>query len=230
MDVKVGLLIIATNKYQKFIQPLIDSANKYFLNQDNIDVEYFVFTDTFHNIENAKRRVNIILTEHQPWPWMTLGRYHIFDKNKEELSRLDYLFYCDADMLFCNEVSSEILSHRVATQHPGYYGRRGTPETNPKSRAYVPPSQPMQYFAGGFNGGTSSAYLLMAKSISENIGKDLENGHIAVWHDESHLNRYLIDNPPTKILDPGYCYGESLKPPFHPRLMALDKNHQELRT
>ena len=66
MDVKVGLLIIATNKYQKFIQPLIDSANKYFLNQDNIDVEYFVFTDTFYNVENTKRRVNIILTEHNP--------------------------------------------------------------------------------------------------------------------------------------------------------------------
>lgn len=230
MDVKVGLLIIATNKYQKFIQPLIDSANKYFLNQDNIDVEYFVFTDTFYNVENTKRRVNIILTEHKSWPWMTLGRYHIFNKNKEDLSRLDYLFYCDADMLFCDNVDDNILSHLVATQHPGYFGRRGTPETNPESLACVHDFEYMQYFAGGFNGGTSSEYLIMADIISSNIEHDFNNGIVAVWHDESHLNRYLINNPPTKILDPGYCYGESLKPPFHPKLIALDKNHQELRS
>lgn len=229
MAVKVGLLIIATNKYQKFIQPLIDSANKYFLTKEDVDVEYFIFTDTFYNVENAKRRVNIILTKHEPWPWMTLGRYHIFTKNKEELSKLDYLFYCDADMLFCDHVGDEILSHLVATQHPGYFGRRGTPETNPKSLACVHQYEYMQYFAGGFNGGTSSEYLLMSDSISTNISEDFKDNIVAVWHDESHLNRYLINNPPTKILDPGYCYGESLKPPFRPRLIALDKNHQELR-
>lgn len=229
MAVKVGLLIIATNKYQKFIQPLIDSANKYFLTKEDVDVEYFIFTDTFYNVENTKRRVNIILTKHEPWPWMTLGRYHIFTKNKEELSKLDYLFYCDADMLFCDHVGDEILSHLVATQHPGYFGRRGTPETNPKSLACVHQYEYMQYFAGGFNGGTSSEYLLMSDSISTNISEDFKDNIVAVWHDESHLNRYLINNPPTKILDPGYCYGESLKPPFRPRLIALDKNHQELR-
>ena len=229
MAVKVGLLIIATNKYQKFIQPLIDSANKYFLTKEDVDVEYFIFTDTFYNVENTKRRVNIILTKHEPWPWMTLRRIHIFTKNKEELSKLDYLFYCDADMLFCDHVGDEILSHLVATQHPGYFGRRGTPETNPKSLACVHQYEYMQYFAGGFNGGTSSEYLLMSDSISTNISEDFKDNIVAVWHDESHLNRYLINNPPTKILDPGYCYGESLKPPFRPRLIALDKNHQELR-
>jgi len=227
MDVKIGLLIIATNKYQRYLNPLIKSADKFFLK--DYQVEYFIFTDTFTDV-NSCRFIHIKLTEHRDWPWMTLGRYHIFEKNSDHLSKMDYLFYCDADMLFCDEVSSEILSQRVATQHPGYYGTRGTPETNPKSRAYVSPSEPMQYFAGGFNGGTSSIYLSMAKSISKNIDQDLENNHIAVWHDESHLNRYMIDNPPTKILDPGYCYGESLKPPFHPRLIALDKNHAELRS
>jgi histo-blood group ABO system transferase len=230
MGVKVGLLIIATNKYQKFIQPLIHSADKYFLKQNNIDVEYCIFTDTICDTKNTDRVVNFILTKHEPWPWMTLGRYHIFDKNKEQLSKFDYLFYCDADMIFRDHVGEEILSHLVATQHPGYYGTRGTPETNKDSSAFVSDSEPMEYFAGGFNGGSSSAYLRMANRISSNINKDLTKKYIAIWHDESHLNRYMIDNPPTKILDPGYCYGESLKPPFHPRLIALDKNHKELRT
>ena len=88
----------------------------------------------------------------------------------------------------------------------------------------------MQYFAGGFNGGSSSEYLKMCEKLSQNIEKDKENNVMAIWHDESHMNRYFIDNPPTKVLDPGYCYGESLRPPYRARLIALDKNHSKIRS
>lgn len=224
----VGLLIISTNKYISFLNDLLVSADKYFLPDQN--VEYFVFTDhETINIE-SKRKINLIQTNHKPWPWMTLGRYAIFSNNAECFVNMDYLFYCDADMKFCDTVGDEIFSNRVATQHPGYYATRGTPETNPASLACVLPFEQMQYFAGGFNGGTKTEYLKMAQKLSENIQIDYNKNIIAVWHDESHMNRYFIDNPPTKILDPGYCYGESLKPPFVPKLIALDKNHKEIRS
>ena len=223
----VGLLIIATNKYISFLNDLLVSADKHFLPDQN--VEYFVFTDHETIKVESKRKINLIKTNHKPWPWMTLGRYEIFSNNAEGFEGIDYLFYCDADMKFCNVVGDEILSDRVATQHPGYYGTRGTPETNPASLACVLPFEQMQYFAGGFNGGTKTEYLKMAQKLSDNIQIDYDKNIIAVWHDESHMNRYFIDNPPTKILDPGYCYGESLKPPFSPKLIALDKNHKEIR-
>jgi histo-blood group ABO system transferase len=107
---------------------------------------------------------------------------------------------------------------------------RGTPETSPYSLACVRPHENMQYFAGGFNGGTSSEYLKMAKSLSDNIENDYSRGVIAIWHDESHINRYFIDNPPTKILSPSYCYAESWDLPFEKKLLALDKNHAEVRS
>jgi histo-blood group ABO system transferase len=88
----------------------------------------------------------------------------------------------------------------------------------------------MQYFAGGFNGGSSYQYLKMAKYISNNIDVDYSKNLIAIWHDESHMNRYFIDNPPTKILSPSYCYSESVKIPFKRRLVALDKNHNKIRS
>lgn len=228
MKTKVGLLIIATNKYIDFAINLIHSADKHFLVDE--DVEYFLFTDHSDLKIESQKKINIIKINHSPWPWMTLGRYKIFNDHKALLQYRDYLFYCDADMRFSDCVGNEILSDRVATQHPGYYDTRGTPETNPKSLACVFPFEHMQYFAGGFNGGSSSEYLKMAERLSGNIQHDYNNGIIAVWHDESHINRYFLDNPPTKILDPGYCYGESLKPPFTPRLIALDKNHKELRS
>ena len=223
---KIGLLLIATNKYSVFLQPLISSSDTHFLS--NHDVTYFVFTN--HDMEiSSNRNVVQFYVEHRPWPWMTLGRYKIFSQQKKILSQMDYLYYCDVDMLMVGEVGDEILSDRVATQHPGYYGSRGTPETEPISSACVYDHEPMQYFAGGFNGGTSSEYLKMSQTIMNNIDSDLDKGYIAVWHDESHLNRYFIDHPPTKILCPSYCYHIPYGLPFPSKIITLDKNHEEIR-
>ena len=41
--------------------------------------------------------------------------------------------------------------------------------------------------------------------------------------------RYFIDNKPTKILNPSYCYGESMNIPFDKKLLALDKKHEIVR-
>ena len=34
------------------------------------------------------------------------------------------------------------------------------------------------------------------------MGVDLASGIEAVWHDESHLNRHLLDHKPLKVLSP----------------------------
>jgi histo-blood group ABO system transferase len=224
---RIGLLIIATNKYSQFIQPLISTADKYFLPSE--EVTYYIFTNQDIDIQTDRKYVKVE-TEHREWPWMTLGRYKIFSNSADILKEMDYLYYCDADMRFENLVGQEILSELVATQHHGYYMMRGTPETNPLSLACVYPHENMQYFAGGFNGGTSKSYLEMATKLSKNIDMDFDNGIIAVWHDESHLNRYLIDNNPTKILNPSYCFYEHvLDTRFERKLVALQKNHEEIR-
>lgn len=224
---KIGLLIIATNKYAQFVEPLISTADKYFL--PNEEVTYFIFTNQNIDIKTERKYIKVE-TEHSEWPWMTLGRYRIFSNNSETLKEMDYLYYCDADMRFENLVGQEILSDLVVTQHHGYYMMRGTPETNPLSTACVRPDEEMQYFAGGFNGGSSQQYLKMAKQLADNIDLDYSKGLIAVWHDESHLNRYVIDNKPSKILNPSYCfYEQSIDSRFERKLVALQKNHEEIR-
>ncbi len=74
----------------------------------------------------------------------------------------------------------------------------------------------------------------MAEVISDRVSKDLENGVVALWHDESHMNRYLIDNPPSTSLTPSYCFAEeqmsNLQYPYKPKIIALKKNHSELRS
>ncbi|MFC1842068.1 hypothetical protein ACFLYU_00210 [Candidatus Dependentiae bacterium] len=221
---KVGLLIVATGKYIQFVEPLVKSADIHFL--PNHDVTYFVFTN-----KEIPKHDNIIKI-HQDrlgWPYDTMMRYEMYYNAKELLENMDYLFACDADMLFVDTVSDEILGEQVGTIHPGFYNKKGTYETRKSSTACVKPNEAKHYFAGGFNGGSSKEFLKRSKKMSENIYKDLEENIVAVWHDESHLNRYFIDNPPTVILTPSYCYPERWKLPFHKRLLALDKNHSQMR-
>jgi|SRR5579862_2268764 len=221
---KVGLMIMATGKYTQFVPPLIESARKHLC--ANHTVTYFVFTDG--EIPHADDIVPLF-QKRLGWPFDTMMRYHVYAKNAAVLQNQDYLFSCDADMLFVDTVGDEILGERVATLHPGFVGQRGSYYRNPHSLAYVSDKEGQYYFAGGFQGGSAKEVLLIAQTLSERIDDDLSRDVIAEWHDESHWNRYCIDHPPTIILSPSYCYPENWKLNYQKKLLALDKNHDEIR-
>lgn len=226
---KIGLLVIATNKYIQFVPPLWESAKKHLL--AGHDVTMFVFTNRTDFVPEPGQVV--IPQGHIPWPGATLFRYNIFVSAKPHLSEMDYLFYSDADMLFVDSVGDEVLGDLVGTIHPGFFNKprsEFTYETNVVSRASVASHEGTTYFAGGFNGGTRTNFLAMCETLATNIAADYQKNHIAVWHDESHMNRYFIDNPPTVQLSPSYCYPESWSIPFNKKLLALDKNHAEIRS
>ena len=86
----------------------------------------------------------------------------------------------------------------------------------------------------GFNGGSTKRFMEMAEVIADRVNKDLEKDVIALWHDESQMNRYLIDNPPSISLTPSYVYAEEFydnpQYPYPPKIIALKKNHNELRS
>ncbi len=228
MTKKIGILLIATGKYISFVDQFITSANEYFMKGTENEVYYFVFTDSKIIPEGAIR----IFQKHKKFPYPTLMRYHIFLESKKLLSKMDYLFYCDVDTRFVSKVGEEVLGNLVATKHGLFYNvdrRDFTYENQKESTAYIRPKEGKYYFCGGFNGGKTRRFLKMAKTIARNIDKDEERNIVAVWHDESHLNRYLINYPPDKILDPGYCYPEGGTLPFTPRLLALNKDHAGMR-
>jgi len=221
---RVALCITATGKYDVFANQLIRSARQFFLTDKQVN--YFVFTDGV--VEEAEDVVIV----HQPrlgWPYDTMMRFEIYLNHKELFKDFDYVFAVDADMLFVDYIGEEILGDLVGTIHPGFYNSRGTYETRRKSKACVRPREGEYYFAGGFYGGKRENFILLLKETSKNIREDLKRNIIAIWHDESHLNRYFIDHPPTVKLSPSYCYPESWSLPFSKKLLALDKNHSELR-
>ena len=224
---KIGMLVIATGKYIRFVAPLWESAKKHFMKGHELTM--FVFTDADAVPDGCVK----IPHAHEAWPGPTLHRYHTFLKAKDQLLTQDYLYYSDADMLFVDDVGAEAIGDLVATIHPGFYNKPKTEfsyERRPESLCYVPPGHGSHYFAGGFNGGGAKRFLEMATEVSSWITQDEARGIIPVWHDESAANRFWIGNPPTVRLSPSYCYPEAWSIPFQRRLLALDKNHAEMRS
>lgn len=226
----IGLLIIATNKYLSFIQPLLESADNFFVK--NCNVSYYIFTNKIDTSLKSTKNITFFNVDHEPWPNMTLKRYDFFDSKSNSLESLDYLYYCDADMRFVNEVGDEILSDLVGTIHPGFFSSQNTHysyERNSSSAAYIPFGKGNRYYAGGFNGGTSVEFLKMAKTIVEWRKFDEAKKIIPVWHDESYMNKYMLLNPPSLELSPSYCYPEHWNIPFVPRLVSLHKDNHGIR-
>lgn len=221
----VGLCIMATGKYLSFAERLINSARTYFCPEDT--VTYYVFTDG--QLENPAPDIVTVPQQRLGWPYDTLMRNAIYLGSWRLFEGLDYIFAVDADMLFVAPVGREIFGERVGTTHPGFYNKPGTYETNKASTAAVKPHEGKRYFAGGFFGGSHDGFLHILMTTTKNITTDLEKNIIAVWHDESHLNRYFIDYPPTTILSPSYCYPERWSLPFTKKLLALDKDHAAMR-
>jgi len=195
VSINIGLIVIATNKYIEFVPQLIASVEKNFLKNHNVEI--FLFTN-----QEFEGNVTVIPTEHRLWPWMTLGRYHLIQTLKN-YPKKDYYFYIDADMLVIDTVGEEIFGNRVAAVHGKFKKKPGNFDRNPLSLAYVPLEITNPYFCGGFQGGSN--YLEDSEKLAKRIDIDYTNGIIALWHDESHWNRYCLDNPPDIILSHQYC-------------------------
>jgi len=237
------MLLIATNKYKQFILPLLKSVDKHFFKNDKVEV--VLFTDDINYFkalnDDLPERLGITLVEIPPYkfPDATTLRYRIFAQN-EQYIKSEYCFYCDADMLFVDDVDKEILPTGketiVAVRHCGFYHGGGSWETREECIAYVPENKRAHYYAGGIQAGITFYYLLMANILANAIDADRAKGIEAVWNDESYWNAYLSIYPHVKVLTPDYCMVEQehLRKEwkvdnFQPKIIALSKNHKDIR-
>jgi hypothetical protein len=228
---KIGILYICTGEYSKFWNDFYKSAEKYFLN--DCEVHYFIFTDSDILLNLDKKMVHSIYSANQDWPYPTLLRYETFNTNKKYFDRMDYLIFCNANLLFKECINIDTLlanSKMFAVMHPGYIDKpiKDFPyEDNQKSLAYINRSKNSKYFCGGFNGGKREYFLKMVDELNNNINIDLNNNIIAIWHDESHFNCYTEKNDSLfNILGSEFCHPEyrGLKPNI--KVLVKDKDKE----
>ncbi|XP_063795790.1 histo-blood group ABO system transferase 2-like [Pseudophryne corroboree] len=239
-DTRIGLFVFAVKKYIRFLLPFLESAEQFFMVGHK--VTYYVFTDKVNDVVKPKLATDRILQLHevtadQRWQDVSMRRMEALTLfTKEQMQKeIDYLICADVDMVFNDHMGVEILGDLVATLHPGFFlseRESFTYERRPISAAYIPDSQGDFYYMAALYGGKVEEIYKLSLACQKGITEDKKKSIEAVWQEESHLNRYLVYNKPTKVLSPEYLWdtnlphGEFIK---KRRFLAVHKNHNEVR-
>ncbi len=230
---KIAVLYIATGRYTIFWDEFFKSSEQFFLSSENYSKEYFVFSDAKEIEHQDNDRVHLVYQEPLKWPYITLDRFSIFQKARKELEDFDYIYFFNGNMQFVDPITEEIIPSEdkplIMVKHPGFHDKKReqfTYETSDNSLAGIPDHEGEHYFMGGLNGGVSKNYLQLIDDLEHRVETDKKNSIIALWHDESHLNRYGIDHADNiKVLDPSYGVPEGWNFPYEPKIIIRDKSN-----
>ena len=238
---KVAITFIGTNKYLDFLPKYYENIEKYFL--PNSEKTIFAFTDG--ELNDTPDNLKVYHQEHLEWPYITLKRFEIINKAREEIDKHDWLVFIDADALPVVEITEEefftdkplfgvhhpchFLGMEPHTQAPGAY------DQNPDSEAYVDTSKglPEVYYQGCFWGGKVPNVCAMIDELEARVNRDLEKNVVALWHDESQINKYFLERlDMVHTYGPEYAFPEVFKDycQFSPKIVHLAKDNSSYQT
>ena len=238
---KVAITFIGTNKYLDFLPKYYENVEKYFL--PNTEKTIFAFTDG--ELNDTPDNLKVYHQEHLEWPFITLKRFEIINKAREEIDKHDWLVFIDADAIPVVEITEEefftnkplfgvhhpchFLGMEPHTQAPGAY------DQNPNSEAYVDTSKglPEVYYQGCFWGGKVPNVCAMIDELEARVNRDLEKNVVALWHDESQINKYFLERlDMVHTYGPEYAFPEVFKDycQFSPKIVHLAKDNSSYQT
>ncbi|XP_024911465.1 N-acetyllactosaminide alpha-1,3-galactosyltransferase-like [Cynoglossus semilaevis] len=234
----VALTVFAVGRYlDVYLKNFLTSAEQHFML--GLPVKYYVFTDTPEKVPSIdlapQRSMKVIQVEkHSRWQDISMMRMKEISEIIESEIRhsFQYVFCFDVDQEFKGRFGSEALGDSVALLHAHYYNlpkHRFTYDRNPKSKAFMYTGD-FYYHAAIFGGFWKNVKNITDECL-ENIMEDKRNGVEALWHDESHLNKYFWLHKPTKLLSPEYCWDRTL-PAQDIKIIRLtwaEKYYAELR-
>lgn len=222
----IGILYVGIGRYIQFWDEFYTSCEKYFLPQ--AEKKYFVFTD--HPLV-APPNVKVVFQEDLGWPGNTLFRFQMFLRQKEELEAFDFIYFFNGNTLFLDTISEKEI---IPNESEGYLvalswyiydsvsNVKYPYERNHESTAYIPKGKGIHYYQGGLNGGRSKEYLELMERCNYQIIEDNKKGIVAISHDESHLNKYLLDKR-IKVLNTEYGRPGQWSFPKKPKIIFRNK-------
>ncbi|KAM4596744.1 globoside alpha-1,3-N-acetylgalactosaminyltransferase 1-like [Fundulus diaphanus] len=241
MEPRVAVVVFAVGKYTRFLKGFIESGEKYFF--VGFSVTYYIHTDRENEVPKValgkgRKITTVAVPSANRWQDVVLGRMKWATSTIEKTIRneADYLFMMDIDSVFHNRFGAESLSRLSAVLHRGYYkttARDSFPyERRQQSKAFIPAGEGDYYYTAAVWGGYLEDMYKLVKYCYEMEEEDAKNKIEAVWQEESHLNRYLLYNKPTKVLSPEYLWSDYDKVPADikvVRISQLVKNYAEVR-
>jgi hypothetical protein len=233
----VGILYLCTGKYEVFFDEFYKSFEEKFL--PGAQKFFFVFTDSerLKTKYGSHHDISFFKIEHKGWPLGTLLRNRHFYENFEAFTGLDYLFFCNANLVckenvYLNELGLLHGNRLCGVQHPFYFHKPPQEfivEKTVPCHAYFSEEEIPHlnhYFQGCFYGGKFDAFREMVSTIYQWTEEDLAKNIMPVWLDESYLNRYFFLYAPYP-LHSGFAYPEAAEMPFRKMIVQLDKTARD---
>ncbi|KAM9367103.1 N-acetyllactosaminide alpha-1,3-galactosyltransferase-like [Symphorus nematophorus] len=236
----VALTVFAVGRYlDAYLKTFLTSAEQHFML--GLPVTYYVFTDLPEQVPDIKlaprRSLKVIqVTKHSRWQDISMMRMKTISEAIESEIRHHcvYVFCFDVDQEFKGRFGSEALGDSVALLHAHYYKlpkEMFTYDRNPKSKAFMETGD--FYYHAAIFGGFWQNVKKLADACYDSIMEDKVNNVEALWHDESHLNKYFWLHKPSRLLSPEYCWDPSIgdnRDIFVTRLIWAPKHYDTLRT
>ncbi|KAL8174202.1 UNVERIFIED_CONTAM: N-acetyllactosaminide alpha-1,3-galactosyltransferase [Gekko kuhli] len=240
-NITVGLTVFAIGKYlDKYLKNFLTSANSYFMPGHN--VIFYIVVDNILGVPSIKlgplQRLKVFQVEKESrWQDISMMRMKtIGDLIESQIHHeVDFLFCMDVDQVFESYYGVETLAESVAQLHAWFYkaNRKSfSYERNPESAAYIPYEEGDFYYHAAVFGGTPQRIYNLTRECYEGIRYDKEHNLEAIWHDESHLNKYYLRNRPSKVLSPEYCWDYKIGWSYEMRNIKLSwmpKAYEEVR-
>ncbi|KAJ3594985.1 hypothetical protein NHX12_004290, partial [Muraenolepis orangiensis] len=241
MDPRIAVIVFAVGKYTRFLKAFIETGEKYFM--VDFRVTYYIFTDHEDEVPKvqlaAGRKITILTVPSATrWQDVVLGRmkWATIAIDQQIRSEADYVFMMDIDSTFRYRFGAESLSRLSAVLHRAYYktpDRANFPyERRPQSQAYIPIDEGDYYYTAAVWGGYLEDMYTLVKYCYEQSKIDEKNNIEAAWQEESHLNKYLLYNKPTKVLSAEYLwsdYDRITEDVKVIRISQIAKNYAEVR-
>ncbi|XP_023697360.2 alpha-1,3-galactosyltransferase 2-like isoform X2 [Paramormyrops kingsleyae] len=236
----VALTVFAIGRYlEVYLKEFLKSAEQYFMVE--LPVTYYIFTDIPEFVPKVKlmkqRHMKVIQVKKQKrWQDISMLRMKtIADFIESHIQHWhQYIFCFDVDQVFVGRFGSEALGETVGLLHAFYYRshvKDYTYDRNPESAAYMVTGD--FYYHAAIFGGTWQGVKNITEFCHQGIMKDKEKNIEALWHDESHLNKYFWLHKPSKVLSPEYCWSTIIGFRFDirvHRLLWATKFYDILRT
>ncbi|XP_032567004.1 histo-blood group ABO system transferase 1-like [Chiroxiphia lanceolata] len=216
-----GVVTFAVRKHVQFIEGFIRSANKYFL--AGYRVNFYLFTDNPEKISHpqmAPENHLFVIPVHNHSRWQDVSTSHMDIINTYIHSQFQYevdcLYSIDIDVQLLAHIGVEIIDTLVGTlsswQFTTHHENKAY-ETRPESQAAIPKGEGDFYYTSSFYGGSVSEVYKLTRDCFKGIMEDRENGIEARWHDESHLNKYVLYHKPMRLPSPEYYWDAELSSP-----------------
>ena len=192
---RIAILYVALGRYELFWPQFIASSRRYFCAQ--AERHWYVFTDSAGIIQGPD--VTVLHQDFLGWPFSSLYRYHLFRRVRDAIASADQVVFFNANAEIMGPITpaeffgEDPAMQLVAGRHPGCHQPSGFEfpyENRPSSSAYV--EHGCDYFQGCINAGRGEAFVTMVDDLSDAVDRDLAQGLVACWHDESHWNRYVL--------------------------------------